>query len=166
MPGLIQRVPTGFVDLLGLKSTGQNPTISPDELANVIDVFDLYKAARWEVLSGQTNAVNLVGFWGVTQWTVPAGELWLVDQMATSSVALPAATTYNLRQAIIAPNVSAPIAISPGSSQPVAVAESACLGWGPLVMQSGQQGGIYVQGLTLGTAQTFTVRGRVLRLTV
>lgn len=166
MPGLIQRNPIGLLDFLGLKATGQSPTVLPDELVATVDISQLYAAARWEQIVGTTSAVNLVGFWGTTVTTVPQNELWLVDSCAISGSTLAATTAYRLRGGLItAPGGSALYKLQEQSLSYVA-GERPHIGWNNIIARGGDQLGLVVDALTLGTAITFDVRLRVLRLTV
>lgn len=166
MPGLIQRNPIGLLDFLGLKSTGQSPTILPDELVATVDIASLYAAARWEQVVGTTSVANLVGFWGSANTTVPQNELWLIDQVAISGSTLAVGTAYRVRAGLItAPGGSALYAIQE-TSLAYAASERPHVGWQNLIARGGDQVGLVVDSLTLGTAITFDIRLRFLRLTV
>lgn len=166
MPGLIQRVPVGYLDLFGLKSSGQTPTVSPDECQPVVDITELYAAARWEQITATTNTVNLIGFWGAAALTVPSGEMWLVDRLTYTTGTLLAGTTYRLRPGMIASQSgSQPIAVG-DPSQTWTAAERPFFGWGDIIARAGDQLGLVVDSLTLGTALTFDIRCRFLRLLV
>lgn len=166
MPGLIQRVPTGLLDLLGLKSTGQNPVVMPDTLQTVLELRDLYAAQRWEQFQATTNTVNLIGFWGAATLTVPAGELWLVDSLAYTSGTLLAGTTYRLRPGLLGvQSGSQPIKVGE-LSQSWTAGERPFFGWGNFIARGGDQIGLVVDSLTLGTGLPFDIRIRFLRLSV
>lgn len=165
MPGLIQRVPVGLLDFLGLKATGQSPTVMPDELVPTVDISQLYAAARWEQSTSTTSTVNLIGFWGTTTLTVPSGELWLVDSITATSGTLLAGTTYRLRMGLISANNSNPFVVS-DLSQSWTAGERPFFGWRNVIARAGDQLGLVVDSLTLGTALSFDLRARVLRLTV
>lgn len=166
MPGLIQRVPVGLLDFLGLKATGQNPVVMPDELQTVVDISQLYAAARWEQFQASTNTVNLIGFWGAATLTVPSGEMWLVDSLMYTSGTLLAGTTYRLRPGLIGvQSGSQPIKVGE-LSQSWTAGERPFMGWGNFIARGGDQIGLVVDSLTLGTALPFDIRIRFLRLTV
>lgn len=73
MSSLIQGLPTGLLDLLGIKSTGRNPRLLLDEVRPVVDIFSLYSGNRLEPIA-TSAALAAVGD-GATI-TVPAGEAW------------------------------------------------------------------------------------------
>jgi len=76
----IQRFPTGLLDLLGLKATGQTPSILASQVqATLADCVDYYLLNRRVQLSGATP-IGLIANSNqpVNGLLVPATELWFV----------------------------------------------------------------------------------------
>ena len=75
----IQRYPTGFLELLGRKSTGENPNQLADAIAGVVDLVQLYGLSQQRYLETQGAAVAEGG--GVTI-EVPATEFWVLHDLS------------------------------------------------------------------------------------
>jgi len=99
-PLLIQRPPTGLLDLLGLKAMGQTPIVLTDSVtATLADCVDYYLANRRVVLSGTTGVAMVANTnYGLASLTVPAGELWFIYAFSVSlNVPTAAATSVKFR---------------------------------------------------------------------
>jgi hypothetical protein len=77
--GVIQRVPLAYLDLLGLKSSGDSPHFAPVTLDPSIEIRDLYLANRWEEVQGSTTTALAGGGFFASSLAVPSGELWALD---------------------------------------------------------------------------------------
>lgn len=164
----IQRVPPGLLDLLSMKSTGQNPTFLSGEVAPSLDLTDLYRISRFEEISGVTNAITLGGVWGSTTWAPAPGELWYVDNLScVRGSALAAGTAYRMRLALYNVNSGALLAVSQNSVT-TATGEFIALGWGDagVWIQPGQSAAVFVEQITVGTPVAVTICGRVARLRI
>lgn len=76
MPGRIQTNPVGLLALLGLKTSGANPSVFPDHVQGVVDLTARYELAQQELV---TQAISLEP--GTASNThgglrVPTGEVW------------------------------------------------------------------------------------------
>lgn len=94
-PLLIQRPPTGLLDLLGLKAMGQGPVqLNETVSCTVADCVDYYVATRRTTVSANTPVVMAANTqYTVTGVVVPAGEIWLVYAFACTLDTATAAAT-------------------------------------------------------------------------
>lgn len=94
-PLLIQRPPTGLLDLLGLKAMGQGPILLNETVtATLADCVDYYVANRRSTVAGSTGVAMVANTsYPVAACTVPAGEIWLVYAAAATLLAATAAGT-------------------------------------------------------------------------
>lgn len=99
----IQRLPRAFVDLLGLKSTGDAPHFISETVQGVVDLSVHYPIDRTiSLVSGTTSIAGAQT--GYPQpgsnpvFTVPAGELWSVlgVSMWLTTAAVTTATGVNI----------------------------------------------------------------------
>jgi len=166
MQSLIQRVPSGSADLLGIRANGQNPNVLGELVQASLDMNKWYLTARWEDVTGQPSAIALVGLWGLLTWRPSPGELWVVDSVAlTRATGLAAATSYRLRLCIADVQTGALKAMSPTVGT-ATVGEIPTVGWGDIIIKAGEQLAVWCEALTLGAAIQPTVAGRVARLAV
>lgn len=86
----VNKVPAGFLDLLGAKTQGKTPPNFSEVLAGVVEMGEFYLA---DSLSGVRADVNHGGEGVIQSFTVPEGELWLVRGFSINTV-LPALTSY------------------------------------------------------------------------
>lgn len=91
---VIQRTPTGLLDLLGMQSTGNLPHSLDKAVQSSVDVFDLYTIDRLRVTFGQTPVIAGIGFQGAN-FGPPPGELWVVYSLNVTSGALAAASSIS-----------------------------------------------------------------------
>lgn len=85
MPGKINRVPLGLLDLLQSKTDGMNPGLLADSVAGVIDIEEFYLGQRLshEFFTFATSAVGVSGSLQVTD-----GETWVLWGISLNWVAL------------------------------------------------------------------------------
>lgn len=74
----VQSIPSGVLELLGMKGSGQNPKTFEDALRGVIDVRQLYALPRMATAFDGFNA-GAIGTKATL--TVPANEHWLLLQV-------------------------------------------------------------------------------------
>lgn len=166
MPSLINQVPPGLLSLLGIKALGVNPSILPDELSASLELLPLYLNGNAQEIRFVTAVLNAAGLFFSTAQTVPPGEIWLVEQYSielTGVVA--AATTYRLKPVFYNVQTFNTYAVGPAASA-VAGDRLVTGSEAPFYMAANHRFAVYVEQLTLGTAQTCAVAARVLKLTV
>lgn len=79
MSSLIQRVPQGFLDALGIKSTGTNPNQLSEDVRPVVNLIDFYLASRYETVIASGNITNNGD---IISLDVPAGEAWAMQTLS------------------------------------------------------------------------------------
>jgi len=167
MPSRIQRVPLGLLDLLGLQSSGQAPTLLPDVLQGVLDIGYLYLWNRREFIRATTNAVSANGFWGAGATAPAVGEMWVVlSGFLAPTTPLPALTNYQYRPAIgnltggdVFWTTDNPIECNPGEDCAHAFS-------GMPIIMNGQAAGLWADWINIGTATQFDVNLQIARLKV
>jgi hypothetical protein len=105
-PQDIQRYPTGLIDLLGMRATGQTPNQLGAEISGSIDIGELYLFDRRVTRVGQSPvAIGAVGFLANTTGAtvVPQGEMWVLYDCTMRVPAIAAATALNLSLVIQRP---------------------------------------------------------------
>lgn len=95
----IQRYPTGLIDLLGMRATGETPHTLAGQIGANIDVSELYLYDRRQTSVGQSPvAIGALGFLanttGVT--TIPQGEMYLVYDCSLRVPPIAAATALTV----------------------------------------------------------------------
>jgi len=97
VPGLINRVPQGFLALLDLKAQGENARELSPQLVSVIDALDFYLAPVRVNVTNQNAPVLGPQSGGATLTANPA-EIWMVRSVsAFSNAAIAAAATLELQ---------------------------------------------------------------------
>lgn len=93
MPSQVNRVPQGFLSLLGIQALGQNPRILPDELQATLDLTPFYVRGYNQPVGANSAALATVGPSLLVQplFDVPAGELMLVTSVVARTSAVLAA---------------------------------------------------------------------------
>lgn len=83
-PLLIQRPPTGLLDLLGLKAMGAGPIQLADTVGcTLADCVDYYLCARRQHLTSTTGVAMVANTnYQLASLTVPAGEIWFIYAMS------------------------------------------------------------------------------------
>lgn len=169
-PLTIQRYPRGLLDLLGSKSSGQNPIVLAEVVQPTIDVSALYQFDLVDARSATTNAANLPGAWGVTgtNLTVPAGELWLLHNLSfAANTNLAAGESYKVTGAIFRSQWSQ-WQLGPTYAEVSGVNTRPALGWQfqrPEIMRPGDSVGVYVLDVQAASEQ-FTVSCYLTRLSI
>lgn len=69
------RIPGGFLDLIGAETGGKNPPIYDDSVQPTVDLFELYAA---QTLSAFNTTIAHENSGEVVTTTVPDGEVWIV----------------------------------------------------------------------------------------
>lgn len=169
-PLTIQRYPRGLLDLLGSKSSGDNPTELAPTVAGIIDLGYMYQFDKVEGRTATTNVVNLNGAWGVTGPTlvVPAGEVWLLhNASANANANLAAGESYTINVAIYRSQWSQ-WQLSPNQGSGSGITARPAVGWQfdrPELLRPSDTFGIYCSNITAGATQ-FTVSAYITRLTI
>lgn len=94
-PLLIQRPPTGLLDLLGVKAMGQAPVaLNPTVTATLADCVDYYLASRRQILSTTTGVAMVANTnYQLASAQVPSNEIWFIYNMTVSTDTPTAAAT-------------------------------------------------------------------------
>jgi len=82
--GNVNRIPRGFLDLIGAQTQGKNPPVFSDGLSPVVDMTPLYLAqtlGTHKVQVSHTAASQQVSI------TVPSDEVWLLLSLGTNALA-------------------------------------------------------------------------------
>lgn len=169
-PLTIQRYPRGLLDLLGSKSSGENPTDLVPAVQGTIDLSYMYQFEKVELVNATTNVVNLTGAWGVTgtAFTVPAGELWLLHNLTvTANAQLAAGESYRIRAAIFrAQWTNWQLGSDTGVGSGVGTRPS--IGWQferPEILRPSDSVGLFAEQVAAGASQ-FTAYGYITRLKI
>lgn len=93
LPAIIQAVPQGWLDLLRLKNTGQNPNQAATFVQGVIDLTPFYASQQFETLDGGTLTFNAANTSDFGNLTVPQTECWWIDSLVCRVEQVSAATT-------------------------------------------------------------------------
>lgn len=110
MAGRIQAVPAALLNLLGLKTTGLNPSVFPDHVQGVVALEERYELQSLQVFD-QTRTVEEGTVAGEhASITVPPGEVWRV-YWASAFFTVPAAEAATFRPFLLdsASSISATI---------------------------------------------------------
>lgn len=150
----IQRYPTGLIDLLGMRATGETPHQLDGNIGADIDVTDLYLFDRRVTQVGQSPvAIGAIGFLanstGAT--TIPQGEMWLLYDCSLRVPAIAAATALTL-SLVVQRSSGGTSAWLPLTDQLVLPASTGGLiGYrrdAPVLLQAGDQFGTYCTNVT------------------
>ena len=82
--GQVNRIPRGFLDLIGAQTQGKNPPIFSDGLSPIIDMTPLYLAQT--LGTHKENLAHTIAGEQIAV-TVPNDEVWLLLSLGTSSLA-------------------------------------------------------------------------------
>jgi hypothetical protein len=165
VPGLINRVPQGFLSLLDLKAQGENAKELSPTLVSVLDALDFYLSPiRANVTGTVAPALGPNDAVAGTLLTAQPGEVWIVRQVSAFMAAdIAAASTIELQVGWV-PIVGTWVGL--GSVSGVrGPAERAVSSWGhPFLLQPGDQLGFYVSVLTgaPGNVRTSAMISRLL----
>jgi len=94
MPSLINRIPAGIADILGIKATGRSPYILLDEVQGGIDLTEFYLASLEPRYVKTNNNFNAIG--SVALYVCPAYMYALVTE--ASALATTAAANFGSTQ--------------------------------------------------------------------
>jgi hypothetical protein len=156
----IGRYPQGYLELLDAKSNGSTPPDAAEFVQPVVDVTAHYSLGIQRSALGATGSLSATGLFVVgAALTVPNGEIWRVRQVNVETVNLAASTAYRLRPAISNTGLTNMSLLGPASSSAIAT-ERIGVGWDPddLLLGPGWAFGCLVEAVTLGTANTATIR--------
>jgi hypothetical protein len=77
---VIQLNPPGLLDLLGLKSFGENPPLLGGVVTPTFDLADYYLRSKFETNSSSTNWTTSASV-AIVDFAVPNGEWWWVQRL-------------------------------------------------------------------------------------
>jgi len=145
----IQRYPTGLIDLLGMRATGDTPFQLGQATIGTVDLTDYYLTDRVVGLGLQLPAaIAATGFVAAVGSTVPTGQLWQVYSAAMIVPALAAATA--LKTAFVIRRAFAAYQVLVATPQ-IPAAEGFIGGITferPMVMRPGDDFGCFTSNLT------------------
>lgn len=183
MPLRLNRVALGLLSYLDAKNAGQPPQAIDDAIRCTLELGPFLSGAQQVDMFGQVAAANTgapgialaSNFMGVGggAFQVPPGELWLVKNVTARMGTLPAATTYQFTvgwQSTLPGIAGGAVwySFGPGVSHVAfATGTSPSIGYPcDVVLGPGDQLGIHIQVVTVGTAQNVDVACRAVRLLV
>jgi len=167
----IQRYPTGLIDLLGMRATGETPHNLAQDISASVDALDFYLWDRRVTLVGQSPvAISAVGWLANTTGatTIPQGEMWMLYDCSLRLPPIAAATAISI--SLVVQRQGPAAAWFPLTEEMVLPASTGGLrGFKrdqPLLLQPGDQFGTYCSSITgVPGSQAFTnVSFAVLRL--
>jgi len=161
MPSLVNRVPQGLLDLLGIKALGLNPAVFPDTLQAVLDLEYFYlnvdNSYRTGVFSAGPGAAS-IGLAGP-----PPGFIWIISDVFArcTTQAVEAADWYLSRSMPIEP--TRPFAISNDVSQGASLVRNVTVR-GPIWLDHGESLGLQVSASTGTVDFAYAYRIKELRV--
>lgn len=169
----IQKYPTGLPGLLSMKASGDTPPDLAAQISAGIDITEFYLALEFRVAGGNTNGANAPGFFGATptQLVVPEGEMWCVRRSnALITSGLPAGTSYTFRSALLRRGFASVTQIQLSENQgkgTVGEVPGIAQVYTPWVLAfPGDQFGVWVESLALGTATPFAINVEYSRIPI
>jgi len=91
--GQVNRIPNGFLDLLGVESLGKNPPLYSDAISPTVDLTELYSA---QTLSSHTEDFSHTAIDDQVVIFVPEGETWLLRAVGFRSGILTNTNEYEM----------------------------------------------------------------------
>jgi hypothetical protein len=80
--GQINRIPLGYLGMLGTKTGGKNPFVSAEQVNPVVEMTPFYHAQGLSIETGSLTFVNVLEF---VDLTVPSDEAWFVYAVSVQS---------------------------------------------------------------------------------
>lgn len=167
MPGVIQRLPLAYLDLLGLKSSGDAPHVVQDDLSVSIDITSLYWANRFEFVAGSTTTGLAAGGYFPSSLAVPPGEMWIADGIQAQCNTVAGNTLNYARLAIWNARTGSPYRMT----DPVMGVVGPLRWWsaqlvGPTIMMPDDVVGLVSDPNTWPTGQAAVFSARIVRLRI
>lgn len=166
MPSIINRVPPGLLSLLGIQSTGQNPSTLGDTVSPTLDLLPLYIQAN-SISEGTSAVISTQGVW---QFNIGAGpgEILIVNGLLQYAAGALAAGTTIAFTPIIISTAGTPFAVAPLGPNVRQTAGNSIASGSPdtFFIPPSHNLGLYCTELVLGTAPTVNCYARTLRLRV
>lgn len=78
----VNRIPLGFLDLIGAQTGGRNPPETTDFLSTTVDLTELYLG---QTLSGLDFLLNHNAVADNHLFTVPSGEAWMIRAVSVNA---------------------------------------------------------------------------------
>lgn len=82
--GQINRIPNGFLDLLGTETGGKNPSQAPEVVAPVLTMNELYSS---QTLESKNFGINSLAAGNNNFIIVPDSETWILYAVACNTIA-------------------------------------------------------------------------------
>lgn len=101
LPAIINSLPAGYLDLLGLKTMGRNPTVPIDGVSPTLDMLHFYATAASELVAATPIVTAAIGSTGSTV-QVPFNETWLVLSATMSCQAVAGVTSSSAQMTVSA----------------------------------------------------------------
>lgn len=168
MPETINRAPPGLLSLLGVPSFGRNPSFLADQVVPTLDLRTFYQSVYCQEAINTITAPAAVGQ-HVSNLAGPGpGEIWLVERMSLyPTVALPVGTTYaNVCPIYVDAGSGVAHYLDTGTLLTVTATQQGIIGSSGFVLPTNCRLGMYVGGVTLGTATAWYCSTRYVSLRV
>ena len=81
--GQINRIPIGYLDLLGTETGGKNPAAAPELISPTLSMNELYAS---QTLAGKNFALNSVAVGNNNFITVPNDEAWILYGLGANTI--------------------------------------------------------------------------------
>jgi len=93
--GQVNRIPNGFLDLLGVQSLGRNPPLFSDAISPTVDLTEFYSG---QTLSSHTEDLTHTAEDDQVVVFVPEGETWFLRAVSFQSAILASTQQYEAWQ--------------------------------------------------------------------
>jgi len=157
----VSRYPSGYLELMGVKSQGTTPPDVADAVMPVVDMTEFYaKGASLSAFASTAVAVTTTGNYGAASgFQVPTGELWRVHSVSiTANANLAVGTVYRCRPCVWDSSRGAYL-VGPDACSGIAT-ERPAITWHwntPIIWTPGWQFGLWCESVTLGTGQSWAI---------
>jgi len=167
IPPIINALPAGYLDLLGLKTMGRNPTSPGGSVSPVFDLQDWYAAGQAELVVSSVF-VRAAGGSTMSDLGVPPDQTWLVDTMTLLVNPAAGVTTCRAQLTVQAQNAAGSFQIyaspiqsfGPGSQGFVELADRR------LILRPGDLFGLQLVEYAGAGNVTAQVQARIARLSI
>lgn len=124
MANRIQRVPNGYLSLLGMVGSGETPKVTPDFLQPTIDIEPYFSADRVETLIDSTTGASVVA--DNASLVVPNGEIWRMVAMGGRATYSLVGGIANIQLLYATPSGPTVIPLTVGKRQVAVAATDVC----------------------------------------
>lgn len=169
LPAIVNALPGGYLDLLGLKTMGRNPSAVTDFVQPILDLSKFYLSSQAVVLSASTTA-NTPGSWFFGgNFDVPQNEVWALLDIGVYSNALIASEAAQISLVVDFPSSgNVPMFIGDPGVRSTAAGHrpGAAKNRDVVMLPPGSRLGFFAHELTTAGVITFQGNARVVRLSV